>query len=98
MPWLDILVSVSFIIYELILRSVRARLSTLAGGIPARQGTAILPVASHGAYVAMCTFKRWQLGVRPECDYVFVASTEEELELRAAVDRLTRSGSNSESF
>ena len=41
---------------------------TLAGGTPVRQGTANPPVASLGEYPVMATFKRRQLGVRPESD------------------------------
>ena len=39
-------------------QSDRARLFTLAGGTPARQGATTPPVASHGAYTVMGMFKR----------------------------------------
>ena len=48
-------------------RSDRAMSLTFAGGTPVRQGTAFPPVASLGEYPVMVTFKRRQLGVRPEC-------------------------------
>ena len=44
-------------------RSDRARLSTLAGVNPVRQGTAIPSVASHGAYTVTCTFIGGQIDV-----------------------------------